>query len=189
MKARTAPGTVGLLTKIPEYEVALQVALSLEVRLLDRGFDVVLTRRLNQVSLGNIERAQLASSSGSDICIKIHCNGVRSSLRYLAFWKRGTLTLVPSRVGPTAKIFGSSMKFAEVVHRHLISRTHFPDLGIQERTNLTGFNWSTIPVILLELGYLTNPTEESLLVSEAFQHQVADAIADGVVESHEHLQL
>jgi len=81
------------------------------------------------------------------------------------------------------------MKFAEVVHRHLISRTHFPDLGIQERTNLTGFNWSTIPVILLELGYLTNPTEESLLVSEAFQHQVADAIADGVVESHEHLQL
>lgn len=98
------------------------------------------------------------------------------------------MTLVPSAKEPTAKIYRSSRKIGGFVHDHLIRATSFPNLGIHERSDLTGFNWSRIPAILLELGYLTNPVEEALLIKESFQEKIAIAVADGILQSHEQLQ-
>jgi N-acetylmuramoyl-L-alanine amidase len=98
------------------------------------------------------------------------------------------MTLVPSREF-TAKIFDASMMLGRVIHRHIIRATHFYDLGIHERRDLTGFNWSSIPVVLLELGYLTNPADEALLVNKLFKERIAVAITDGIVELGKDLEL
>ena len=39
----------------------------------------------------------------------------------------------------------------------------FPDRGIQERSDFTGFNWADVPAILVELGFMTNPVEDRAL--------------------------
>jgi N-acetylmuramoyl-L-alanine amidase len=64
----------------------------------------------------------------------------------------------------------------------VLKATGFPDRGICTRKDLSGFNWSRVPVVLLELGYLTNPTEEALLVKPSFQEDLGKAIAAGISE-------
>ena len=39
----------------------------------------------------------------------------------------------------------------------------FPDRGIRQRSDFTGFNWADVPVILVELGFMTNPVEDRAL--------------------------
>jgi N-acetylmuramoyl-L-alanine amidase len=47
---------------------------------------------------------------------------------------------------------------------------------------LTGFNWSKIPVILLEMGYMTNVQEDKLLNSDDYQNKIVLGIVDGVTK-------
>jgi len=187
LKARTAPGTAGLTTKTPEYAVVLQIAIKMERLLLQQGCEVVLTRRVNEINLSNVERAKIANSSGAKFCLKLHCNGVRDILKYVASWKRGAMTLIPAPAEPTISIYKPSLVAANILHKVLLGATKFPDLGIHSRKDLTGFNWSQVPVVLLELGYLTNSTEESFLIEDSFQENLAAALSKGAIEACAHL--
>jgi N-acetylmuramoyl-L-alanine amidase len=48
------------------------------------------------------------------------------------------------------------------------------------RGDLTGFNWASVPAVLVETGFLTNPVEGRRLRSPAYQARVARGLADGV---------
>jgi N-acetylmuramoyl-L-alanine amidase len=45
---------------------------------------------------------------------------------------------------------------------------------------MTGFNWSRIPVILVEMGFLSNKEEDKLLSSQEYQDKIANALAEGI---------
>ena len=55
------------------------------------------------------------------------------------------------------------------------------DLGVVERSDLTGFNWSNVPAVLIEAGFMTNPRERRLLQSSAYELKVARGIAAGTI--------
>ena len=78
-KAKVAGGATGILTKIPEYQVTLDVSLLLEEELKARGYDVVMIRRTNDVDISNSQRAMIANDADVDVFIRIHCNGVENS--------------------------------------------------------------------------------------------------------------
>ena len=44
----------------------------------------------------------------------------------------------------------------------LVDATGARDLGLVERSDLTGFNWADVPVVLVETGFMTNPAEGRL---------------------------
>ena len=46
---------------------------------------------------------------------------------------------------------------------------------------MTGFNWSTVPVVLIEMGFLSNEQEDKNLSSEEYQERIAKAITKGVI--------
>jgi N-acetylmuramoyl-L-alanine amidase len=52
---------------------------------------------------------------------------------------------------------------------------------LQERSDYTGFNWSNVPVILVEAGYMTNPTEDRLLATAAYQRRAAVGLCRGTL--------
>jgi N-acetylmuramoyl-L-alanine amidase len=66
------------------------------------------------------------------------------------------------------------------VQRATISSTRARDLGLVRRSDLTGFNWANVPAILVETGFMTNPTERRLLQSSAYQWKVARGLTRGV---------
>jgi len=57
--------------------------------------------------------------------------------------------------------------------------------GIRYRSDLSGFNWSTVPVTLVELGYMTNPEEDRNLSDQAYLTKLMNHIADGIAAYEE----
>ncbi len=182
-KPRCAAGTRGPDTAIFEHQVALTLAAQAATELSRRGVRTRLTRDTAEVQLSNAERALLANRLDAALCVRIHCNGVRPALRRLRRLRRGTLTLVPARDAIAEPLYKASRCAGIVLHAAVLGATRFPDLGLRERDDLTGFNWSEVPVVLLELGYLTHPAEERAMVNAECQRRIAEAIAAGTVEA------
>jgi len=63
-----------------------------------------------------------------------------------------------------------------------VSATGAKNLGTQERSDLTGFNWSEVPVCLIETGYMTNEDEDKLLITKAYQNKIVDGLVTGLLK-------
>jgi len=79
----------------------------------------------------------------------------------------------------TADIYRPSRRAGRLVHRALLAATGAANRGIVARGDLTGFNWANVPVILVETGFMTNPTERRRLRSSGYQWRVARGLANG----------
>jgi N-acetylmuramoyl-L-alanine amidase len=53
---------------------------------------------------------------------------------------------------------------------------------LEERSDLTGFNWSDVPVTLVEMGFMTNAAEDKLLESGTYQDKIVQGLVNGIVE-------
>lgn len=174
------PGSPTLKIKDPggaagEAPVALAIARRTRALLLARGYRVAMTRERDGYTGGNVERARFCNAQGASLMIRIHADG--SSDRS----QNGARTLYPAlRRGWTDDVYGPSLRAARLVQRELVRATGARDLGLQRRSDLTGFNWADVPVILVETGFLSNPREARLLRSAPYQSQVANGLAAGV---------
>ena len=169
-KPRVSSGTAGVGTKNREYEVNLEVAMILKELLNKEGYNVVMTREKNEVSLSNRERADIANKSMVDISIKIHCDGSNNS------GKRGASILIPSsETKQLASIYGESKRYGEVLCETL-KENGIKVNGVFERKDMTGFNWSQRPVIILEMGFMSNWEDDRLLGDKLYQQKIADLI-------------
>lgn len=176
-KAKVSGGTSGTVTGTPEHELTLAVALELQRQLEARNVKVILTRTSADVDISNAERTQMANQAGSDLYIRIHADGAGSSST------RGIHVLYPAGGSSwTDDIAAESKRAAEIAQRHLIARTGARDLGTDPRSDITGFNWSDVPVILPEIGFMTNPDEDRLLATAEYRQKIAQALADATIE-------
>jgi N-acetylmuramoyl-L-alanine amidase len=158
-----------------EAEVVLAIARKTRLLLVRRGYRVAMTRTGSTFRGGNIERAQFCNRRGAALMLRIHADGSASPAQ------RGISTLTPARRrGWTDDVYSPSRRSARAVQRELVRATGARDLGIVERSDLTGFNWANVPVVLAETGFLTNPAERRLLRSSGYQWRVARGLAAGV---------
>jgi N-acetylmuramoyl-L-alanine amidase len=158
-----------------EAEVVLAIARRTRLLLLRRGYRVAMTRTGSTFRGGNVERAQFCNRRGAALMLRIHADGSASPAQ------RGISTLTPARRrGWTDDVYSSSRRSARAVQRELVRATGARDLGIVERSDLTGFNWANVPVVLAETGFLTNPGERRLLRSSGYQWRVARGLTAGV---------
>ena len=178
-KIKDGGGTGGVVTGIREADLVLDVSLRLTRLLRAAGVDVVLTRtRTEGRSMGNIARARIANRAGAALFLRVHADGHPSSAA------RGTHTLVPAlQAGWTDDVHAASRRAAVAVQRELVRALGFPDRGIQERSDFTGFNWADVPVILVELGFMTNPTEDRELARPATRQRAAAGLCRGTLVS------
>jgi N-acetylmuramoyl-L-alanine amidase len=178
-KIKDGGGTGGVVTGIREADLVLDVSLRLTRLLRAAGIDVVLTRtRTEGLSMGNIARARIANRAGAALFLRVHADGHPSSA------VRGTHTLVPAlRAGWTDDVHAASRRAAAAVQRELVRALGFPDRGIQERSDFTGFNWADVPVILVELGFMTNPVEDRELARPATRQRAAVGLCRGTLVS------
>jgi N-acetylmuramoyl-L-alanine amidase len=137
----------------------------------------VLTRSSSTgLSPGNVARARTCNRAGAALMLRIHADGSSDSGTH------GTHTLRPAlRRGWTDDVYAASRRAAVLVQRRLVARLGSRDLGIQERADLTGFNWADVPVVLVELGFLSNPREDRLLATSAYRARAAAGLRDGVL--------
>ena len=175
-KIKDGGGTRGVVTGVPEHVVTLRVSLLLREELEQRGYCVTMTRtRATGTSRGNVARARIANRARAALAVRVHADGSTDRSR------RGTFVLYAAlRRGWTDDILPESRRAAQVIQRELVRGLESRDLGIVPRSDITGFNWSDVPVVLTELGYLTNPAEDRLLTSRSYQRRAARALARGI---------
>lgn len=177
MKAKVSSGTAGIQTKTPEYQVTLDVALKLQKDLENRGYTVVMVRTSNEVNISNAERAQIANEKNAAAFVRLHCDGSENTSA------SGAMTICMTASSPyCAEVYAKSKALSTAVLNHLSERTGASANKVWETDTMSGINWSKVPVTIVEMGYLTNPTEEQKLISSDYQDLLAAGIADGIEE-------
>lgn len=175
MKARVTWGCTGVSTKVAEYELNLAISLKLKEELENRGYTVYLTRTTHDVNISNMERAQYATEVGADIAVRIHADSLDDSS------VRGASALAPSSgntyVGHLAK---ASQSLSKKVLDAYCSATGFKNRGVFTNDTMTGINWSEVPVTIIELGFMSNPTEDKAMQEETMQNNMVQGIANGI---------
>lgn len=174
-KAKATTGTTGKFSGLNEYELNLQVSLLLRDELEDRGYEVVMTREDHDTAISNKERAELAAAEGADILVRIHANGSEDTS------VNGALAMVPSQSNPyVGYMYDECYELGEDILKAYCESTGIADDGVQYYDNMSGINWSTIPVTILEMGFMSNQNDDLLMADENFQPVMAEGIANGI---------
>ena len=175
-KARVSSGTEGIATKKPEYILNLEASIVLKHILEDKGYTVMMSRETHDVNISNSERAIMANEKNADLAIRIHADSLDNSS------KTGASILIPEEGGKyTAPIFEESNDCAGFIKTNM-QNAGIGLNGIFQRGDLTGFNWSKVPVVLIEMGFMSNYNEDQMMSNPDYQEKLMQSVADGVEE-------
>lgn len=175
MKQRDTSGATGVSTGIREYELTLQVANKLKDELESRGYEVILTRTVNEGEISCVERAEVANNANADAFIRIHANSIDDSS------VSGAMTICQTSSNPyNGNIYNECKRLSVDVLDEYCAATGARRERVWETDSMTGNNWSKVPVTLIEMGYMSNPGEDELMVSDDYQSKIVQGIANGI---------
>ncbi|CAN5806963.1 N-acetylmuramoyl-L-alanine amidase CwlM [soil metagenome] len=160
---------------ISEADVLWDLASRLEGRMAAVGMETFLSRPANR-SPGDAERAATANTVGADLMISLRCATQAS----------------PAANGVASFHFGNShgsvstigRNLADFIQREVVARTGFRDCRTHGRT-WDLLRLTRMPTVQVDIGYITNPRDRSMLVST----QTRDAIAEGILAAVKRLYL
>ena len=175
-KPKVASGTHGNASGLNEYELTLQVSLKLRDELQARGYQVFMIRETHDVNISNAERAQMAANQGADILVRIHANGSDNTS------VAGALTMAPSNSNPYLgkSVISASQTLSRKIVDSFCAATGAKNQGVMQTDTMSGINWSSIPVSIVEMGYMTNRTEDLNMASASYQAKMVQGIANGI---------
>lgn len=175
-KAKVTGGASGCVTHLPEYKLNLQVAKKLKKELVNRGYKVVMVRTKNNVKLSNVDRAKIANKNNADAFIRIHANSSSSSS------VKGALTIAPANSNSymTKKNRKASQNLSKKVLKAMCKATGAKNRGVMYTNSMTGINWCKVPVTIVEMGFMSNPSEDRKMASSSYQKKIVKGIANGI---------
>ena len=175
LKEKSTSGTTGKFTGVGEYELNLTIAKKVYGRLAELGYNVIMTREDNKTAISNMERAMLANEAHANVSVRIHANGSEDSAT------NGALVLIGSESNPYVnRLYGESYRLGEEILNSYCTYTGMRNLGVQENDNMTGINWSEIPVIILEMGFMSNESDDTKMQEDSFQEKMVEGIVRGI---------
>ncbi|WP_262675934.1 N-acetylmuramoyl-L-alanine amidase [Paenibacillus sp. J5C2022] len=149
-----------------EKEFNLTVALMLQAELEKLDNVRVHMTRTDDTYIALLDRVAFAEEKKADMFISIHANS------YTKTSVSGTETYFERE---------NSKGLAEIMHKHLLGATGFNDRGVRQAAYKV-IKETTMPAVLLESGYLSNPEEAKKLFDKNKQKDIVQAIVKGVKE-------
>ncbi len=174
-KYKVSYGTCGNTSGLNEYELTLVVTNKLKNELISRGYNVVMIRESNNVNIRNSQRAEIANNSNSDIFLRIHANSDNNSNL------NGIITLCQTPNNPyISNLYKKSRYLSHCILESMIEETNATNRGVWETDSMSGINWCEIPVTIVEMGFMSNPKEDTLMSSDYYQNKLVQGMANGV---------
>jgi N-acetylmuramoyl-L-alanine amidase len=150
-----------------EKDIALTMSKQLGRILQQMGYSVMYTRT-EDIDLDLEPRVQMAENARASAFVSVHVNSLGASA--------SQVNGVETYHAPGASL-GENL--AELVHEQIIASTGATDRGVRS-ARFHVIVKTSMPAILVETGFITNPSEASKLVNSAYQERIAAAIARGI---------
>ncbi len=204
------PGAIGV-GGLREKDVTLRLALALQPKLEQRGFQVVMTRNGDR-TLGLEERTAIAEASRGDLFVSLHANAARRRAAcgietyYLdENHERHSLTVAARENGVSrsqvnalqrtlaklrvSEVSPHSRRLAEHIQHELVSGLPVQyrpvtDLGVKKGPFYVLF-LSSMPSVLVESGFVTHSDEAKRLRDDRYVDALAERIAEGLADYRE----
>ena len=164
------------MDNLPEYKLNLQVAKKLRKELEKRGYKVIMVRTKNNVKLSNVDRAKIANKNKADAFIRIHANSANSRS------VKGALTIAPQNSNPylSKSVRKKSQTLSQKVLKAYCKATGAKSRGVMYTNTMTGINWCKVPVTIVEMGFMSNPSEDRKMATASYQKKIVKGIANGI---------
>ncbi|MFD1136722.1 N-acetylmuramoyl-L-alanine amidase [Paenibacillus urinalis] len=149
-----------------EKDFVLSVSLKVQQKLKNHKHIKIQLTRTKDVFLELQERVNIAQKAKADAFVSIHANSAVNGSA------TGTETFYTRP---------NSLSLATIVHKHLIAATKLRDRGVKNG-NFHVIRETTMPAILLEVGFISNSNDRAALFDPVFQDNVAERVAMGLCE-------
>ncbi|WP_368855871.1 GBS Bsp-like repeat-containing protein [Streptococcus suis] len=172
---------------VHEKNLALSVSNKLRENLLKYGINVLMTRTGDYDVDFKTERSRMTNASNADLFISIHFNatgaGVSNSSGIETYWYQYDPEYQPKinkemHNNPTR--LAESEILANKVQESLIKETGAVNRGVRRET-FAVLRETAIPAILVELGFMDNPSELQVIKQDSYHTRLAKALAQGVM--------
>ena len=170
-----------------EKKYTLLLALELAAVLKERGFHLILTRKSDEfVEL--TQRAALARHGGADLFVSLHYNASVTPVRGVEVYCLTPAGINSSQQGggrggeatePGNNQDGQNIRLAWEVQKALVHSLPLEDRGVK-RARYEVLCQAVMPAILIEGGYMTDPSDAKRIYDARFRKRMAVAIADGI---------
>lgn len=171
------PGKVGVSGTL-EKDINLSIALKLKAELEKRGIKVILTREsdtslaiegaTNKKTSDMNKRMEITNSARADLLVSVHQNSFTD----------------PKVQGAQVFYYKNSKESEDIAVTVQAELVNSLDKDNKRKAKANNDYYvlrkSTCPAIIVECGFLSNSQEEAKLVSEEYQQDIAEAIAEGV---------
>lgn len=168
----------GIFTRRYESVVVLEIGMKLRNALLSEGADVIMTRVDQNTPVSNVERAEIANGSNSDLFIRLHCDTSTQKTKngihvYIPMSSDYALAVADKA---TYKTYGDALLNA------LFEATGVTSGSVRQGNGYVANNWAKMPSFLVELGYMSNVREDILLSDPGYQDRLIEGMVNGLVE-------
>ena len=171
-KYKVTEGTQGYASGVYEYALVLKVGLQLRDALKAQGATVYMTRTKNNVNLSNQQRARMMNKKKVSLVLRLHCDGEDTHTRQ-------GIGLYVRKTGTKA---AECYRAAEALMARMLEATGASRYGIFKSDTYTGLNWSTVPSILVEMGFMSNAREDLLLNEADYQQKLVQGMVEGICD-------
>ena len=195
------PGALGS-GNLQEKGIVLSISHKLREILTAKGYTVLMTRETDRF-IPLKKRTEFATQHKADLFLSIHANAVESSkvngietyyLDVTSTDKASEKIAARENVNSGYSIqeletllngliqeskSADSKRLARHVQDALVQNTEAVDRGVKHARFVVLIG-TKVPAILIESGFVTNPSEGQKLATSAYQHEIATAIAQGV---------
>ena len=169
-------GAEGVLTKVKESELNLEIARILREKFISIGFKVVMTRDDNNGLYGTTEpgfklrdmekRKEIINGCNADLVISIHLN------KYSSPTRRGAQAFY-------SKNSEGGKKLAESIQSRINVMKSSPRICSALVGDYYILNESKPPSVIVECGFLSSPEDEKLLLTSGYKNEIVLAIVSG----------
>ncbi|MDX2099193.1 MAG: N-acetylmuramoyl-L-alanine amidase [Leptolyngbyaceae cyanobacterium bins.59] len=159
------PGAIGI-AGLQEKGIVLDIGNQVTALLQQRGIDVVQTRQDDR-DLDLEPRVRMAEQSRATVFVSIHANAISLSR--------------PDVSGLETYHYGKGERLARLIHSSILQAVGPRDRGVR-RARFYVLRRTSMPSVLIEVGFVTGREDASRLSDPAYRSQMAAAIARGILQ-------
>jgi N-acetylmuramoyl-L-alanine amidase len=158
------PGAIGL-GGLQEKDVILPISQRVAAILEQQGIQVILTRT-SDYFVDLAPRVDMAKQKRADLFVSIHANSIANR---------------PDVNGLETYYFDSGQRLAQTIHNSILQSVDIKDRRVR-KARFYVLRKNTIPAVLVEVGFVTGVQDAPRLGTSAYQNQMAQAIANGILQ-------